>query len=71
MPKCEIFDRLDFCDFYTIKSLWVGEFGAKIKYFLNLEFNLGARPFLTRMLSLILRTNFFVVWPKKFLGGSF
>ncbi len=30
VPKCEIFDRLDFYDFYTIKSLWPGEFGAEI-----------------------------------------
>ncbi len=28
--KCEIFDLLDFCDFYTIKSLWVCDFGAKM-----------------------------------------
>ncbi len=25
MPKCEIFDRSDFPDFYTIKSSWVGD----------------------------------------------
>ncbi len=32
MPKCEIFDRSDFGDFYTIKSLWGGgHFGVKIK----------------------------------------
>jgi hypothetical protein len=30
LPMCEIFDRSDFRDFYTIKSLWVGDFGAKI-----------------------------------------
>jgi hypothetical protein len=29
-PKCEIFDRSDFYDFSTIKSLWVGDFGVKI-----------------------------------------
>ncbi len=27
--KCEIFDRSDFHDFYTIKPVWVGDFGAK------------------------------------------
>jgi hypothetical protein len=27
----EIFDRSDFRDFYTIKSLWDGDFGVKIK----------------------------------------
>jgi len=31
VPKCEIFDRSDFADFYTIKSLRVGDFGVKIK----------------------------------------
>ncbi len=31
VPKCEIFDRSDFPDFYTIKSLHVGDFGVKIK----------------------------------------
>ncbi len=31
VPKCEIFDRSDFPDFYTIKPLRVGDFGIKIK----------------------------------------
>ena len=31
VPKREIFDRLDFPDFYTMKSLRVGDFGVKIK----------------------------------------
>jgi hypothetical protein len=31
VPKREIFDRTDFPDFYTIKSLRVGDFGVKIK----------------------------------------
>jgi hypothetical protein len=30
VPKCEIFDRSDFQDFYTIKPMWIGDFGAKI-----------------------------------------
>jgi hypothetical protein len=30
VPKCEIFDRSDFHDFYTIKPFWVVDFGAKI-----------------------------------------
>ncbi len=30
VPKCEIFNRSDFHDFYSIKSFWVGDFGAKI-----------------------------------------
>ena len=36
VPKCEIFDLSDFPDFYTIKSSWVGDFGAKIlTYYFN------------------------------------
>jgi hypothetical protein len=31
VPKHEIFDRSDFPDFYTIKSLRMGDFGVKIK----------------------------------------
>jgi hypothetical protein len=30
VPKCEIFDRSDFHDFYSIKPFWVGDFVAKI-----------------------------------------
>ncbi len=30
VPKCEIFDRSDFPDFYTIKSSWVGDLVVKI-----------------------------------------
>ncbi len=30
VPNCEIFDRSDFPDFYTIKSLCEGDFGVKI-----------------------------------------
>ncbi len=33
VPKREIFDRSDFPDFYIIKSLCGGDFGAKIKNF--------------------------------------
>jgi hypothetical protein len=39
VPKREIFDRTDFPDFYTIKSLRVGDFGVKIKK--NLKKYLG------------------------------
>jgi hypothetical protein len=35
VPKREIFDLLDFPDFYTMKSLRVGDFGVKIKKFLK------------------------------------
>ncbi len=37
VPKCEIFDRSDFHDFYTIKSSWVGDLVVKI---LTYKFNL-------------------------------
>ncbi len=33
VPKCEIFDRSDFHDFYPIKSVWEGDFEVKIKSF--------------------------------------
>jgi hypothetical protein len=36
VPKCEIFDRSDFPDFYTIKSSWVGDLVLQIlAYYLN------------------------------------
>jgi hypothetical protein len=36
VPKCEIFDRSDFQDFYTIKPFWISDFGAKIlPYYFN------------------------------------
>ncbi len=38
VPKCEIFDRSDFHDFFTIKSLWEGDLGVKIAIFKNLAF---------------------------------
>ncbi len=60
MPKREIFDRSDFPDFYTIKSLRVGDFGVKIKK--NLKIFRGSfrgAKFLTHMLSLFLRRFFF------------
>jgi hypothetical protein len=73
VPKCEIFDRSDFHDFYPIKSLWEGEFGVKIKFKKKIfRGSFGAAKFLTRMLSLILRRDFFLVWTqKKFFLGSF
>jgi hypothetical protein len=38
VPKREIFDLSDFPDFYTIKSLRVGDFGVKInKKFKNIS----------------------------------
>ncbi len=53
VPKREIFDRSDFPDFYTIKSLRVGDFGVKIKKFLKiLRGSFRGAKFLMRMLSL-------------------
>jgi hypothetical protein len=61
VPKCEIFYRSDFPDFYVIKSLRVGVFGVKIKKnfkkYLGVHF--GVAKFLTQMLSLFLRKFFF------------
>ncbi len=60
MPKCEIFDRSDFPDFYTIKSLCEGDFGFKIKKFLKIfRASFRGEKFLTRMLSLIFRRFLF------------
>ncbi len=66
MPKCEIFDLSDFPDFYTIKSLRVGDFGVKIKKFLQIfRGSFRGAKFLTRMLSLFVRRFFFKLGPKK------
>ncbi len=65
MPKREIFDRSDFPDSYTIKSLCVGDFGVKIKKFLQIfRGSFGDAKFLMRMLSLFLRRFFFLVLAK-------
>jgi hypothetical protein len=53
VPKREIFDRWDFPDFYTIKSLRVGDFGVKIKKILKIfRGSFRGAKFFTRMLSL-------------------
>ncbi len=41
VPECEIFDRSDFYDFYTLKPFWVGDIGAQI-WIITLIFG-GAR----------------------------
>ncbi len=69
MPKREMFDRSDFPDFYTIKSLHVGDFVVKIKK--NLKIFRGSfrgAKFLMRMLSLFLRRFFSKFWPKDFFS---
>jgi hypothetical protein len=38
VPKCEIFDRSDFHEFYTIKLFWVGDFGVKYELKITLIF---------------------------------
>ncbi len=69
VPKREIFDRSDFPDFYTIKSLRVGYFGVKIKKFLKLfSGSFRGEKFLTRMPSLILRRFFFLSWDQNFFS---
>jgi hypothetical protein len=52
VPKCEIFDRSDFHDFFTIKpfSFWVGDFGLKYKL-VTLIFEGARHQFLTHTLS--------------------
>ncbi len=55
-PKCEMFDRSDFDNFYTIKSLCEGNFGEKIFFFIKtFGGSFRGAKFLTRMLSLFLR----------------
>jgi hypothetical protein len=55
VPKCQIFDRSDFHDFYTIKSLQEGDFGVKIKKFKKIfRGPFENAKFLKHMLSLIL-----------------
>ncbi len=70
MPKREIFDRSDFPDFYTMKSLRVGDFGVKFLKIFRVSFR-GAK-FLTRMLSVFLRRFFSKLGPKFFFfWGAF
>jgi hypothetical protein len=63
VPKREIFDRSDFPDFYTIKSLRVGDFGVKInkKIYKIFRGSFRGAKFLMRMLSVFLRR----FWPKN------
>ncbi len=65
MPKREIFNRPDFYDFYTTKSLRVGDFGVKIKKIVQIF--RGAK-FHTRMLSLFLRIFFSKLGQNFFLS---
>ncbi len=50
VPKCEIFDRSDFQDFYTIKPMWISDFGARQHLISNANAEL-AHQFLMRTLS--------------------
>ncbi len=45
VPKCDIFDRSDFHDFYSLKSLREDDFGVKIQVFFTkyLGVHLGPR----------------------------
>ncbi len=72
VPMCEILDRSDFDDFYTIKSLWGGDFRVKIKIsFFIVRGSFGAAKFLTRLLRLILRRIFLGFGQNIFFSGSF
>ncbi len=62
MPKREIFDRSDFPDFYTMKSLRVGDF---LKIFRG---SFRGAKFLMRMLSLFLRRFFLSFGQTKFFS---
>jgi len=53
VPKCEIFNLLDFHDFYTLKPLWLGDFRAVIK---------NSKAFCLFMVSKF-------VWRNKFLSS--
>jgi hypothetical protein len=53
----EIIHPFDYYDFYTIKSLWEGDFGVPIKFFLIFRRSFGAEKFPTHMLSLTLRNT--------------
>ncbi len=66
VPKRETFHRSDFPDFYTIKSLHVGDFGVKINLKKNIfRGSFRDAKFLTRVLSLFLRRFFFLSFGKK------
>jgi hypothetical protein len=73
VPKREIFDRSDFPDFYTMKSLRVGVFGVKINNFLKniLGFIQGCKiPY--AYAQCIFKEVFFLSWGQKFFFlGSF
>jgi hypothetical protein len=75
VSKCESFDCFDFHYFYTIKHIWVGDFGAKIlvnflkiysssfrsaKFLMSQEY--GQHNF---------KDNFFLVRPKTNLCVAF
>ncbi len=66
VPKREIFDRSDFPDFYTMKSLRVGDFGVKIKKIFNkyLGVHLGVQSSL-RVCSVYFKEVFFLSWGQK------
>ncbi len=70
MPKCEIFDRSDFDDFYTIKPLCKGDFGVKNFFnffFKYLGFIYGCKVPYTYAQS-IFKEVFFKFGPKLFFS---
>ncbi len=71
MPKCEIFNRSDFHDFYTIKSLWEGDFGVNNIFIYLFRGSFAALKFYTCMLSLIFMEDFFFCLGKIFFLLSY
>jgi hypothetical protein len=51
VPKCEIFNLMDFCDFYTIKPPWVGDSGTVKINSKMFHFHHDFKIFSTKMLS--------------------
>ncbi len=70
VPKCEIFDRSDFHDFYPIKSLWEGDFGVKIKCFKNILGLIWGREISYAYAQSNFKEGFFFSLDKKNFGGK-
>ncbi len=72
VPNLEIFERLDYHDFYTRKSVLGSDFGAKIYLFLIFRGSFTGTKLLTCMLCQILRTFFScLASPQKMWGVAF
>jgi hypothetical protein len=65
VPKREIFDRSDFPDFYTIKSLRVGNFGVKKCFFFNIYGFISGCKVPYAYAQSIFQKVFFLSWGQK------